>query len=205
MAVGVPRRSRPPSRRNPPRGELPPPLHPRDRRRRSRTFRSSALDLQVATLPARFVGRERLPGGSLKHRSASHVELRAVARADHGDLLEISLCQRTPHVCASVVEGVERTSYIGDGDLGAMHVERPHLTLSQIPRSGHRCEFGHCSQPLSVLVPSCTRYRRNNDISSIYLIYLNKSCFPATVATETYRKGRCEYRLEPEVFREHTR
>src|SRR5215217_7830100 len=33
---------------------------------------------------------------------------------------------------------------------------------------------------------------------------LYKSCFPATVATETHRKGRCEYRLGPEVFREHT-
>jgi hypothetical protein len=38
-------------------------------------------------------------------------------------------------VSAGVVERVEHTSYIGDGDLGAMYVERPHLTLSQIARS----------------------------------------------------------------------
>jgi hypothetical protein len=36
---------------------------------------------------------------------------------------------------ARVVEGVERTHHIGYGNLGAMHVERPHLTLSQSARS----------------------------------------------------------------------
>src|SRR5215208_4049555 len=53
------------------------------------------------------------------------------------------------------------------------------------------------------LVLSFTRYPMISDISSIYLIYLNKCCFPATVATESDRKGRCEYTLGPEVFREH--
>src|SRR5919107_257398 len=132
MAVVVPRRPKPPPPPSPPRGGLPLPLHPRDRPRRSRTFRSSALDLQVVTLHTRFVGCERLPGGTLKHLSASHVELRAVARADHGGLFEVSLCQRTRHVSTGVVEGVKRTPHIGDGDLGATHVERPHPTLSQI-------------------------------------------------------------------------
>src|SRR5215213_7445992 len=55
------------------------------------------------------------------------------------------------------------------------------------------------------LVLSFTRYPMISDISSIYLIYLNKCCFPATVATESDRKGRCEYTLGPEILREHTR
>jgi hypothetical protein len=50
-------------------------------------------------------------------------------------------------------------------------------------------------------VLSFTRYAMISDISSIYLIYLNNRYFRATVATETYWKGRCEYRLGPEVFR----
>jgi hypothetical protein len=51
---------------------------------------------------------------------------------------------------ACVVERVESTPHIGDGDLGAMHVERPHPTLSQITRSCYRYKISHCSQLLSV-------------------------------------------------------
>src|SRR5215211_5377432 len=104
-----------------------------------------------------------------------------MARADHSGLFEVSLCQRALQMRARVVEGVESTPHIGDGDLGAMHVERPHLTLSQIARTGYRFEFSHSFQPFRSLVLSCTRYRRNRDKSSISLIYLNKFCFPATV------------------------
>src|SRR5215211_3046476 len=106
-----------------------------DWRRRSRTSRASAFDFQVSILYPYLKGLNRFAGRSPKHLSTFYVKLRAVARADHGALVQVSLRQRALLVGAGVAEGVKCAPDLRHSYCGSLHVEGPHATLFEIFRS----------------------------------------------------------------------
>src|SRR5213593_142672 len=104
----------------------------------------SRVDEEIVALDLHGPGTDRPLRRSAEDCTRGHVELATVACAGHDGPGQTTVGERTPHMSAGVVEGVEMTVRIGDAYVRSSDIEDAHVSLSHVLRTTNSCRHvGH--------------------------------------------------------------
>jgi len=103
------------------------------------------FQLNVRTIHLDFVGAHPLRRRRAEHLAGADLELGTMPGASDLVALELLLSERATAMCTGVVDGVELTVYVEEGDRFSLHLDQLAAVRINLARLRYFDIFGHAS------------------------------------------------------------